>query len=301
MNWNVVMAHKSDFEISIYSSKWNKRKSICYWVGFLEGIQSSGSVEKKEIPALYAEAEAFLNLFPDADADDLLQDFQANCHIDDNDLFEQISCIIDQKIEEIAAFEDEKEKDILNRFLGFCSGIICDGTITSLEAQTLFSCFSRQPTLNRHTLFNTLKSSFSEILNKSHFETSELQEIYEWLSQLVGDGYWDTGIPNIGRSSPLSSMIYDPSAISLNGKIIVLTGPMRLGTRQYITEKLENLGATVGGRVTQKTNFVVISRNASQNRKTTHFGTKIEKAILLRSSGVSIDFMSETALEKLLT
>lgn len=285
----------------IFHSKWNKRKSAYYWLGFLEGIMSSGAVEKKEIPAIIAEAESFTRIFPDADAEDLLQDFKAHCHLDLEDAFQQISDMVTEKQYQVASHTEHLEKDTLNRFLGFCAGIICDGVITNREAVVLFNWFAQNPILINHHMFKSLKSSFYGILNKSKFTTSEREEIAEWISQLVGDGYADTGINHIGRSSPIGNVIFDPSAIHLARRTFVLTGPMRMGTRAYITARLESSSAYVENRVTQRTNYVVVSNTASLNWKTTHFGTKIEKAKEYQAVGIKIHFVSESALEKLLS
>jgi NAD-dependent DNA ligase len=83
----------------------------------------------------------------------------------------------------------------------------------------------------------------------------------------------------------------------LKGACVVLTGPMRMGTRDFIIAEIEGCGGEVGKTTTRKTDYVVVSSTASKNWRTTHFGTKIERAKELIVEGYKLRFVTETALE----
>ncbi|MER8595306.1 hypothetical protein NKH33_27775 [Mesorhizobium sp. M1182] len=51
-------------------AKSNGRKVEAYWLGFLEGVLASESIESLELASIRAEAEQFRQLFGDADAAD---------------------------------------------------------------------------------------------------------------------------------------------------------------------------------------------------------------------------------------
>ena len=106
----------------------------------------------------------------------------------------------------------------------------------------------------------------------------EADEVQEWIARLVGAGFIDTGIPNIGTVSRLDDPITDPGEIRIFGSRFVLTGPMRMGTRAFIRAEIERVGGVLDPRTTHRTDYLVVSSKASRHWRTTHFGTKMERA-----------------------
>jgi hypothetical protein len=92
--------------------------------------------------------------------------------------------------------------------------------------------------------------------------------------------------------------LFDPDQICLEGSVFVLTGPMSMGPRSFIVSEIESAGGFCGSSTTKKTDYVVISSTASRHWRTTHFGTKIEKARKLIEEGQKLRFLSEITLEK---
>jgi hypothetical protein len=60
---------------------------------------------------------------------------------------------------------------------------------------------------------------------------------------------------------------------------------------------IEAAGGTFDDRPTRKTDYVVVSTEASVLWRTTHFGTKLEKAKKLLDQGYPLRVVSETMLE----
>jgi len=276
----------------------NSRKRVVYWIGFLDGALSSHRIEEGEEDALLAEAGKFAEFFNDPDASDLAEDIRAKCFSSEDDLIDQLKQVIGDKRAELGSGATSVETDEMNEFLGFCAGIICDGRVLEAEVRAILRRFKSSSILMQAAPFAMLKAAVEAAMDDDVLTDDEAEEIQEWIAQLVGDGFIDTGIPNIGAVAKLDEPIIDPSEITLAGSVFVLTGPMRMGPRSFIISEIESVGGSCAPRTTKKTDYVVISSTASRHWRTTHFGTKIERARELIEEGQKLRFVSEVALEK---
>jgi len=275
----------------------NDRKREVYWIGFLEGALSSKRIESGEEDAILAEADKFIEFFEDPDASDLAEDIRARCFSGQNDLMMGLENVISEKRNEIRGSVPYSERDEVNEFLGFCAGIVCDGLILEAEAEAMLARFRNSIVLSSSVVFHNLWRALEAALADKVLTEEESEEVRTWIALLVGDGYVDTGIPNIGSTAELNEPIRDAGQIRLEGACFVLTGPMRTGTREFIIGEIERCGGEVGKSTTRKTDYVVVSSTASRNWRTTHFGTKIERAKELIVEGYKLRFVTETALE----
>lgn len=275
----------------------NDRKREVYWIGFLQGALSSNRIESGEEDAILAEADKFVEFFEDPDAADLAEDIRARCFSGQNDFMTALENVIREKRNEIQAAAPYSERDEVNEFLGFCAGIVCDGLILQAEAEAMLSRFHDSMVLSSSVVFRDLWRALEAALADKILTEEESEEVRAWIALLVGDGYVDTGFPNIGNTAKLDEPIRDAAQITLRGACVVLTGPMRMGTREFIIEQIERCGGEVGKTTTRKTDYVVVSSTASKNWRTTHFGTKIERAKELVVEGYKLRFVTEAALE----
>jgi NAD-dependent DNA ligase len=275
----------------------NDRKREVYWIGFLAGALSSNRIETGEEEAILAEADKFVEFFEDPDASDLAEDIRARCFSGQNDLMAGLENVIDEKRSEIEAAAPYTERDEVNEFLGFCAGIVCDGLILKAEAEAMLARFHNSMILSSSVVFRDLWRALEAALADKILTEEESAEIRTWIALLVGDGYVDTGIANIGNTAELDEPIRDASQIKFKDACFVLTGPMRMGTRDFIIGEIERCGGEVGKTTTRKTDYVVVSSTASKNWRTTHFGTKIERAKELIVEGYKLRFVAEHAFE----
>ncbi|WP_134679378.1 hypothetical protein [Paracoccus ravus] len=176
----------------------NDRKRTVYWIGFLDGALASRRIEDGEEIALLAEADKFREFFEDPDADDLAEDLRARCFSSEDDLMAQISVVITAKRDEVEARAAYSESDEMNEFLGFCAGIICDGKILEREAQAILDRFRSSNVLMSAAPFARVRRAVEAAMADQVLTSDEAEEVQEWIAQLVGDGFIDTGIPNIG-------------------------------------------------------------------------------------------------------
>ncbi|MBY8974312.1 hypothetical protein KHP62_00735 [Rhodobacteraceae bacterium NNCM2] len=293
-----IRERRSEEEIAAYRKSANERKRIVYWIGFLEGALSSKRIEVGEETAILAEADKFQEFFDDPDASDLADDIRAQCFSSETDMMIQLGEIIFNKREEMFSEGDHSEADELNEFLGFCAGIICDGRILDSEVRAIVDRFRQSEVLMKAAPFQRLRRAVDAAIADNVITDDEAGEIQEWIAELVGDGFIDTGLPNIGSVSRLDDPITDPSEVEIVGSNFVLTGPMRMGPRAFIQSEIECAGGFLQAGPKKTTDFVVISARASKHWKTTHFGGKIERAKELIDQGHKVRFVSEVALEK---
>lgn len=263
----------------------------------MQGALSSNRIESGEEDAILAEADKFIEFFEDPDAADLAEDIRARCFSGQNDFMTALENVIREKRSEIQAAAPYSERDEVNEFLGFCAGIVCDGLILKAEAEAMLSRFHDSMVLSSSVVFRDLWRALEAALADKILTEEESEEVRNWIALLVGDGYVDTGIPNIGNTAELDEPIRNAAQITLKGACVVLTGPMRMGTRDFIIEEIERCGGEVGKTTTRKTDYVVVSSTASKNWRTTHFGTKIERAKELIVEGYKLRFVTEVALE----
>ena len=283
---------------SAFNKSANNRKRVVYWIGFLDGALSSKRIERGEEAALLVEARRFAEFFNDPDASDLAEDILARCYSSEEDLMNLLAQIIEDKRSELGSEGCSPETDEMNEFLGFCAGIICDGRVLDEEVRAILNRFKSSQVLMEAAPFANLRRAVEAAMKDDFLTSDEADEIQEWIAQLVGDGFIDTGISNIGSVANLDEPILDPAQISFEASIFVLTGPMRMGPRSFIISEIESVGGTCAPRTTQQTDYVVISSTASRHWKTTHFGTKIERARELIEGGHKLRFVSELALEE---
>jgi NAD-dependent DNA ligase len=293
-----ILDREADEKSNSFRKSANDRKRIVYWIGFLSGALSSSRIEEGEKVSLLAEADKFREFFGDPDAYDLAEDLRSRTFSSEQDLMSQLADIIAAKRSEISEVASYSETDEMNEFLGFCAGIICDGVILESEAWAILNRFRGSQVLMKAAPFAQLRRAVEGAMEDEVLTAEEAQDIQEWVAQLVGDGFIDTGIPNIGSVARLDDPITDPKDIRLEGSCFVLTGPMKMGPRLFIASEIERVGGVFELRTTQRTDYLVVSSNASRHWRTTHFGTKIERAKELIEEGHKLRFVSEDALAK---
>ncbi len=283
-----------DENVQKFSKSSNDRKRANYWCGFIEGALASGKIEKLEPEALEREASAFVEFFDDPDAADLLADLRAKCFSSDADLFEQLcdmAATMDQALSVDPKFE---EKDALNRFLGFCGGILCDGILSDSEIIATRDRFMSCPILKSSVALTELRHAVTQALHDNFIDETERTEISQWLSHLVGDGYGASGEPNIGNVSKLD--VHAPTSVKVSFKNhnFVVTGPTSIGTRSHVASLISNAGGNFQRNVTTATNYVITADSASPYWRTTHFGAKLQRANELIEQGYNIVILNES-------
>jgi hypothetical protein len=270
----------------------NDIKLFCHFTGFLEGILSSGYLENGEIEPLLAECENFLIKVADGDANDIIQDFEA-------DLAEHQS-IADVVIIRASEIDPNCPKSSLNRFLGLCRGIACDARITLDEAQELLRRTEADPQLLDAVGVRQIQNCCVDAVEDGFISELEENEICEAIGSIVGDCYGDTGLAQTEGVANFEEFRLTDIAVDLCEMRIVLTGNFKTRPRIEFQKELEALGATVSKSVSKKTDFIIIGGEASRDWIEMNRGTKLRKAQELRSEAGKPAFVSEGQILRLM-
>lgn len=278
----------------------NRRKTELYWLGFLEGTMASGRIEHGEIASLKAEAEAFARFFNDPDAKDLALDIAHVHGVFDNDLHEQLDDIVSVRRKLAIAESELSDKDRMNEFLGFCAGILSDGEVLEAEARAIMRRFAADTALSQHPHLVNLQSTLGTALADNILDGRESEDIKDWITRLVGDGYADTGLASIGNTTQLPDMLSDYREIVFSKRLFAVTGALRIGPRRALADLIRARDGIFAERITLETHYLVVAPAASRDWRATHFGTKIETAQRYIAQGAELRFVPEYVFEQAL-
>lgn len=276
----------------------NVEKYTQYWVGFLQGILSSGKIEELEVEPLKAICSDFLIKFNDPDANDLLQDLDA-WPDDANETTEFINDII---VERTGGIDEILDKKFVPEsfFFGYLKGIACDNQIGIEELQGLIELGVADPELAKND------PRINEALTFSRFAIEDLQitaeendEICQYISRVVGDSFADTGIGLPDDRPVLEGMCHNLSEVDFMDKNFVLTGSFSL-PKKVLGRAIKIKGGHVLNNITKSTDYLVMASKGSENYQTPNAGTKIKAAIKNRDKHGRLKFVLETTLKPIL-
>ncbi|TGQ72910.1 hypothetical protein EN804_03205 [Mesorhizobium sp. M8A.F.Ca.ET.161.01.1.1] len=284
-------------ELGRIKAKSNRRKVEAYWLGFLEGVLASESIESLEVASIRAEAEQFLQLFGDADAADLIQDLDTTYSDYHGEIFGIISGIVDYRLR---PFSESSPNDCCNRFFGFCAGIACDNRLKIKEVEKLIDRVDRNVHLFDDSRIAALKAVAVRAISDGHLSMEEEEDIGGWIVRLVGDSCADTGLPTYGNTPSIDGVLRDASMLVFENAGFVVTGAFSLGPRKVIEGWIVERGGLVSRSVSRSTDYLIIAAIASRDWLHSHQGTKIIEARKLRENGGHIHFVEELTFRKAL-
>jgi NAD-dependent DNA ligase len=160
--------------------------------------------------------------------------------------------------------------------------------------------FAADPALSKHVHLVNLQSTLNAALADDVLSGRESEDIKEWITRLVGDGYSDTGLPSIGNTTDLPNMLSDHREIIFPKRTFVVTGALRIAPRSALAELVRLRDGIFAERITLETNYLIVAPTASRDWRATHFGTKIETAQRYISQGSPLRFVPEHVFEEVL-
>lgn len=283
--------HNSELLATVHGD-WNAKKVFCHFTGFLEGIAASGYLEIGEIEPLVVESIEFLDRFDDFDARDVLEDFKADIL-----QFEMISDAVDVRSEDI---DPACDKSALNRFLGFCRGVVCDGVITVDEATAVLEKIHNHENLRDVVGVRQIELECIDAVEDGIVDAQESDAICKAIGEIVGDTFLDTGIAQTSGTANFNEFKLTDVVASFEGSIVVLTGNFEEKPRSKLEQKLAELGATLAKHVSGKTDYLIIGGEASRDWIEMHRGTKMRRAQELLKNSDRPRFVSEAQLRRLM-
>ena len=270
----------------------NDRKFFCHFTGFLEGVAASGMIESGEVAPLLAECHEFVSRIEDDDALDILEDFEAELleH-------ETVSLMVDVRAKQI---DPTCSKSSLNRLLGYCRGIVCDGIITTDEATGIVAKIENEPALAEAVGIREIYITCVDAVSDGIVTPDESLAICDAIERVVGDSYGDTGLSNVFGVANYDEFRLAHFPEELDGAQVVLTGTFHTVPRSGFEDELGAVGAVIGKSVSGKTDFLIVGGTASRDWIEVNRGTKLRKAMELRLAGKGPRFVSEAQLLRLM-
>lgn len=274
-------------------------RDLSYWLGFLEGVASSGTVEQAELQPLLAHSEKFLKEFDDDDARDLVEDLKLAWEDSSAEAHEMLLDIIDVRLSEISM---SAGRNLQNRFLGFLKGTACDGHIFKREVEATLKFLDAYPQLLEDSRIADVRRVSAQSLEDGVITDDESEELCLWISRLVGDSFADTGLSSPTDTAASELFLSAVSVEDVRGSTVVMTGEFtQVGlTRPQIQIYLERMGANCVKSVSKKVDFLFVAQEASRYWATPNAGTKLIKAHQLLAKGDKPQLVAELALVHLL-
>lgn len=266
----------------------NDRKFFCHFTGFLEGVAASGMIEQGEVAPLLAECRTFITRIADPDASDILDDFEAELleH-------ETVTQMVETRAERI---DPSCAKSALNRFLGYCRGIVCDNIITTSEAEGIVRLVELSPALVETVGVREIYNTCRDAVEDGIVTPDEGALICDAIAAVVGDCYGDTGLSNVFGVANVAEHRLQSFPDEIIERSVVLTGTFRTSPRSLLERQLSELGAEIAKSVSGRTDYVIIGGTASRDWIEVNRGTKLRKAMELRLRGKGPQFVSEWQL-----
>ncbi|MBS4022369.1 MAG: BRCT domain-containing protein [Dethiobacter sp.] len=167
--------------------------------------------------------------------------------------------------------------------MGILEGISCDGKITLQELDTLKQWMDDNMHLKGNYPFDTIFCSINRVIEDRVVTSDESRELIGLFNEFL---------------SPIKAK--NVTYLNLSGKKVCLTGNFINGTKGEIERLIiTNGGETISG-VTKKTNIVVVGGEGSKEWSYGNFGTKVKKAMELKSNGIDIEIIREEDLFNLI-
>lgn len=284
-------------EVVYFRAKANKAKILAYWLGFLQGVCASGKLEQMEIEPLRAESMAFLGVFRDLDALELLRDLDSAFDDYHSEIYDVLQNIIAQRTPKA---RDRSEDYDVNAFYGFCAGISCDNKLLFSEVEQLIGRIDDAPSLVADKRIASLRRHASKALADGVISAEEEADMGLWIRRLVGDSFADTGLATLGNTPEIEGALADHRALDFDGTAFVLTGVFSIAPRRQLENMLQERGAKILKAVSKTTSYLAVANTASMAWVKSHEGNKLIRARELREVHGKPDFVPEGVLRKAL-
>lgn len=193
-------------------------------------------------------------------------------------------------------------KRILDRgkdeFIGICKGIIFDGVVCYPEAVNLLKWLDNNPLVANGWIAKDLYQQLPIMLEGNHLSADDEAKLLSMLLKI-------TGSPNVmlegDNPSTLLPLCDPPPAVQFVGRLFVLTGTFKLGSRKLVSGLIESMGGKVLPDMRRDVHYLVIGDIGSASWMHSTHGRKIERAVELRDSGAGLAIISEAHLIKMLS
>ena len=176
----------------------------------------------------------------------------------------------------------------IDELIGIARGVTADGTLNQGEAEFLQKWLAANVGISDQPVVRTLYERVAEVLKDGVLDADEAADLLDTLNRFSSR---DFELGEVLKATTLP--LCDPAPhLTFDGRQYCFTGTFNFGQRKHCEKVVTALGATCG-RLTRKTDVLVIGVYATESWKHSTFGNKILKAVELRDGGVPIAIVSE--------
>lgn len=187
-----------------------------------------------------------------------------------------------------AAFRNEMRQTCA-ALMGIVQGILADGQLHDKEVQFLGSWLAEAENVAGTWPGSVLYAQVREVLADGVITTAEREHLTKTLLNLLGGT-----LDELAASGHVSRLpIDDVPEIEVSARAFCFTGEFAFGPKAVCEAAVTRRGGTVLPAVTKKLHYLVVGGLGSPEWKHGSFGTKIEKAVEYRQSGVPLLIVHE--------
>lgn len=178
----------------------------------------------------------------------------------------------------------------IDELIGMCRGVLLDGAVCSSEAEGLLRWLEQNRDVINVWPGSAIYARLGDALSDGKLTADEERDVALLLAQAIGN-------PNAHdplSDSPSSLPWDDPAPEVIHaGRQFCISGDFVRAQRHVIVSMIERRRGRYIDSVSGKTNYLIVGLNGSTEWKHGSFGTKIAKAIELKSAGKPICIVSE--------
>ena len=273
-------------------------KAINTLRGLVAGINSDMAVETAEVT-------------------ELVHWCQVHGWLRDRHPFSEILPVVEQACEDGVVTEDEA-KDILwlcNNFVdnssyyniitssiqflsGMLHGLLADGELSDREIITLKSWIDTNAFLAGTYPFDEINSLLYAVLEDRKITSEEKEQLMAFFGNVIdftsSYNLSEKDFSALKEKYSIGGICAVCPEIVFPDKIFCFTGESYRAKRAEIAAVIEQLGGTVTGSVSRKTDYLVVGNAGNPCWAYACYGRKIEQAMALRKEGASVIIVNET-------
>lgn len=172
--------------------------------------------------------------------------------------------------------------------MGIANGLLADASLNDAEIRYLAQWMEENEALSAFWPGDVLFDRVRAVLDDGIITEPERAHLVETLNKICGGEIEEVA------AGPVNQLAFEPvPVIRFSGATFCVTGDFIFGPRDRVQETISVRGGVVLNNVTKKLNYLVVGLRGSEEWKHGSFGTKIEKAIAYKRSGVPLAIVRE--------
>ncbi|MFB3853564.1 MAG: BRCT domain-containing protein [Vicinamibacterales bacterium] len=188
-----------------------------------------------------------------------------------------------------AAYHRNEFRRSAGQLVGIALGLMADSRLDDAEIQYLHDWLDRHDEVAYCWPGNIVHRRVKAVIADGTISQAEREYLIETLSQLVGEH------PSAAACiSQVTELAFDDvPTLTFPGHCFCLTGNFVYAPRAVCEEEVVKRGGTVKCGVSRKVRYLVVGSMGSPEWKHGSFGTKIQRAMDLKSQGAPIQIVRE--------